>query len=72
MGVFASVRAARIFGWYSLPWGDPHYVGLAALEIFDEHGERVELEDRLSGARRSRRHQRAPRVRPRRPRRLRL
>ena len=71
MGVFASVpRGAHLQIDILSTWGDPHYVGLAALEIFDEHGEPVELEDPSSGARRSRRHQRAARVRPRRPRRL--
>jgi hypothetical protein len=26
-------------------WGDPHFVGLAALEIFDSAGEKISIED---------------------------
>ncbi len=26
-------------------WGDPHFVGLAALEIFDSNGEKIEIEN---------------------------
>lgn len=52
MGVFASVpRGAHLQIDILSTWGDPHYVGLAALEIFDEHGEPVELEDPSSQVR---------------------
>ena len=26
-------------------WGDPYYVGLSALEVFDEHGHPIELDE---------------------------